>query len=303
MTFDNDAALSLINGSLFSSAIYYGLILIVQAVLYLGLAILLESRTYSLKIIPGPLSLIPFNDQIPIDVSEINAEAMRVADVNSLDPVKILNLEKTYPNGFQAVRNVSVGVEKGQIFGLLGPNGAGKSTTFNILTALIPRTAGSVKLKDTEINTNMSHIFKEVGICPQFDCLWDNLTVKEHLSVFGSMKGLHGQELDENLDYFIKVMSLTDHVNKKSNILSGGNKRKLCVSNALIGSPSLQFFDEPSTGLDPIARRFLWTALTQNIKYRNSSIVLTTHSMSEAESLCHKIGINLMLMLYVILLI
>ena len=243
-----------------------------------------------MKLVAEPPNIIPFSDQIPIDMTEINAEATRVADPNNSDPIKILNLKKTYPDGFQAIRDVSVGIEKGQIFGLLGPNGAGKSTTFNILTALVPRTAGSVKLQDTEIDTNISHIFKEVGICPQFDCLWENLTVKEHLLVFGSMKGLNGQELQENIDYYIFVMSLSDHINKKSTVLSGGNKRKLCVTNALIGSPSLQFFDEPSTGLDPVARRSLWTTLTQNIQNRNSSIVLTTHSMPEAESLCHKIG-------------
>jgi len=184
-----------------------------------------------------------------------------------------------------------VGVEKSQIFGLLGPNGAGKSTTFNILTGLIPRTSGSVKLKNEQIENNLSHIFKEVGICPQFDCLWENLTVIEHLTIFVKLKGLNGVELQENLDYYVKVMSLEDHIKKKANILSGGNKRKLCVTNALIGSPSLQFFDEPSTGLDPVARRFLWTTLTQNLQNRGASIVLTTHSMPEAESLCHKIGI------------
>ena len=254
------------------------------------ITLLLESRTYSLKITSRSPLIVPSNDNVPIDVNEINSETIRVADKNNSDPIKILSLEKTYPNGFQAVRNISVGVEKGQILGLLGPNGAGKSTTFNILTALIPRTNGSVQLNRTEIDTNISHVFKEVGISPQFDCLWDNLTVKEHLIVFGSMKGLNGLELQENVEYYIKIMSLTDHADKKSIILSGGNKRKLCVSNALIGSPSLQFFDEPSTGLDPISRRFLWATLTQNIRHRNASIILTTHSMPEAESLCHKIG-------------
>jgi ABC-type multidrug transport system ATPase subunit len=252
----------------------------------------LEARKYNLS---GQTKAAPvlftMNQNIPIDVNEINAETEKVALPTNNDPIKVLNLEKTYPNGFQAVNNISLSVEKGQIFGLLGPNGAGKSTSFSILTALIPRTKGSVKLQGQEIDTDLAHIFKEVGITPQFDCLWDNLSVKEHLYLFGSLKGLHGPELQENLDYFIKVMSLEDHVNKRSSTLSGGNKRKLCVTNALIGSPSLQFFDEPSTGLDPVARRFLWNTLTQNLAIRNSSIIFTTHSMSEAESLCHKIGI------------
>jgi len=86
--------------------------------------------------------------------------------------------------------------------------------------------------------------------------------VKEHLYLFGSLKGLNGHELEENIQYYIKVMSLDDHINKRSMNLSGGNKRKLCVTNALIGSPNMQFFDEPSTGLDPVAKRFLWGTLT-----------------------------------------
>lgn len=113
----------------------------------------------------------------------------------------------------------------------------------------------------------------------------------EHLEVFGGMKGLHGEELRENIEFYIKTMQLGDHINKKSKILSGGNKRKLCVTDALIGSPSLQFFDEPSTGLDPVARRYLYDTLSNNLKHREASIILTTHSLTEAEMLCHKIGI------------
>ena len=268
----------------------FELILIGQAVVAMSLTLFFDSRTYKFKVAPEPSNIMPIDDKVQFDISEINAEATRVADLNNSDPIRILNLKKTYPDGFQAIRDISVSVEKGQIFGLLGPNGAGKSTAFNILTALVPRTSGSIKFNETEIDTNISDIFKEVGVCPQFDCLWEDLTVKDHLRVFGRMKGLNGKELEENIDYYIKVMSLTDEINKKSNVLSGGNKRKLSVANALIGSPYLQFFDEPSKGLDSVAKRFLWTALKQNIKNRNSSMILTTHSMSEAESLCHKIG-------------
>ena len=97
--------------------------------------------------------------------------------------------------------------------------------------------------------------------------------------------------MKEAVDYFISTMQLSNYVNTKAKNLSGGNKRKLCVSNALIGGPDLLFFDEPSTGLDPIAKRFLWNSLKQNLQKKRSSIVLTTHSMEEAESLCFKIGI------------
>lgn len=105
------------------------------------------------------------------------------------------------------------------------------------------------------------------------------------------MKGLSGTDLNESVEYFLQTMQLTEMVLKKAGELSGGNKRKLCVANALIGGPDVQFFDEPSTGVDPIARRFLWNTLTMGMKLRNSAICMTTHTMDEAESLCTKIGI------------
>lgn len=143
-------------------------------------------------------------------------------------------------------------------------------------------------------------IYSDVGICPQFDCLWEHLTPLEHLNLFGRMKGLNGRDLKESVRYFLEVMQLTDYIDRKAGRLSGGNKRKLCVTNALIGGPDIQFFDEPSTGVDPIARRFLWNTLSQGLKLRNSAICMTTHTMEEAESLCTKIGILINGMFYTI---
>lgn len=104
------------------------------------------------------------------------------------------------------------------------------------------------------------------------------------------MKGLEGKELEETVDYFLDVLQLRSYVKTKAGQLSGGNRRKLCVGLALMGGPSLLFFDEPSTGLDPIAKRFLWNSLTKNLALRETSMVLTTHSMEEAETLCHRIA-------------
>jgi ATP-binding cassette subfamily A (ABC1) protein 3 len=173
----------------------------------------------------------------------------------------------------------------------LGPNGAGKSTTFNILTALIPKSGGSATLLGNEVNRNMPELFQNVGVCPQFNCLWNVMTVREHLKLFGGLKGYDTIDIEMSIQYFIDVLSLGEYANKRAMNLSGGNKRKLCVANCLIGSPKLMFFDEPSTGLDPLAKRFLWHSLQQTLKARESSIVLTTHSMTEAESLGHKTGI------------
>ena len=190
-----------------------------------------------------------------------------------------------------AIRNNTFVVQEGEMFGLLGPNGAGKSSTFNVMTAAIPKTAGSVKLSGVEVNKGMMDVFQDVGICPQSDSFYDNLSVTEHLSYFAQLKGQSSEAAAKLVNYYLKVMQLEEYAKIKAGKLSGGNKRKLCVSMAMIGNPRLMFFDEPSSAVDPIARRFLWRTLSESLRYSGSSIVLTTHSMSEAESLCSRIGI------------
>jgi len=213
-----------------------------------------------------------------------------VMQPDNKDSVKVIDLTKTHDNGFPAVREISFGAEPNHIFGLLGPNGAGKSTTFNVITAMIPRTSGSVRLNDTEIDKNLFDIFQKVGVCPQYNCLYTNLTVREHLELFGKIKGLEGKDLDDSVDYFMQSVKLKES-GKQAGILSQGNKRKLCFANALVGGPSILFLDEPSTGLDPIAKKYLWHTLNQTLHAKKASITFTTHSIAEAESLCHKIGI------------
>ena len=139
---------------------------------------------------------------------DVISEENRLSGDNCIDPIKVNKLQKTYENGFQALKGISFGVQNGQIFGLLGPNGAGKSTTFNITTAFLPKTSGSVFLKNHEIKSGLMTIFQDVGICPQFDCLWDYLTPVEHLYLFGRMKGLKGIALKEVVEYFISAMQL-----------------------------------------------------------------------------------------------
>jgi len=232
----------------------------------------------------------PEPQAIPVDHNDVQFETNRTMESQE-DPIKAVGLSKIYDNGFTAVKGVTFGVPQGQIFGLLGPNGAGKSTTFNILTAATGKSGGSVQLLDQEVNKNMPEVYENVGICPQFNALWDFLTVKEHLMLFGNLKGLRGNKLDQVINYYLDVLQLRDHANKRAEDLSGGNKRKLSVANAFIGSAFLLFLDEPSTGVDPLARRFLWNSIQQVLSMRKASVVLTTHSMYEAESLSHKIGI------------
>ncbi|KAL4509467.1 hypothetical protein ABPG73_022683 [Tetrahymena malaccensis] len=271
----------------------YIIILLGQGIVYAYIALRMEQKMEKFKADPK-IDYSEFENQ-PIP-AEVSAEDQRVSSVNCQDKIKVSHLYKTYKIDkktppYTAIKNNSFGVQNGEILGLLGPNGAGKSTTFNILTSLIPKSQGSVKLKNIEIESGLMEVYQDVGICPQFDNLYDNLTVIEHLRLFGRIKGLKGKDLKDSIDYFLKVMQLEDYINRRASQLSGGNKRKLCVSLALIGGPDMQFFDEPSSGVDPIARRFLWNTLSQSLKLRNGAIVLTTHSMDEAECLCSKIGI------------
>ncbi|EAR84995.3 transporter family ABC domain protein (macronuclear) [Tetrahymena thermophila SB210] len=272
----------------------YVYILLVQGIIFICLSILID---FLIQQLPNKSMKGEDYSEIEKDqhvAEEVHQEDQRVADPSCKDKIKVSKLYKTYyPDGkpFTAISNNSFGVDSGEVMGLLGPNGAGKSTTFNIITSLITKSSGSVQLKGVEVKSGQLDVYQDVGICPQFDSLYENLTVEDHLKLFGRMKGLKGQDLKECVDYFIQVMQLSDYRTRKAGNLSGGNKRKLCVTIALIGGPDLQFFDEPSSGVDPIARRFLWNTLKQSLKVRDSSIVLTTHSMQEAESLCSKIGI------------
>jgi len=270
--------------------LYYAISFIFYTVFYFFLAVLFESRRLAKQ---EPHNINAWNmpePNIPVDFNDINTERNQTIQ-RTENPIQVLDLFKAYDNGYPAVKNVSFNVAPGEIFGLLGPNGAGKSTTFNILTAAIAKSRGSVKLLKQEINKDMPEVFENVGICPQFNGLWEYLTVKEHLMLFGYLKGIQGSNLNQVINYYLDILQLREYVNKQAGKLSGGNKRKLCVANAFIGSAYLLFLDEPSTGVDPLARRYLWNSIQQVLTMRQASVVLTTHSMYEAESLSHKIGI------------
>ncbi|KAL4439562.1 hypothetical protein ABPG74_003964 [Tetrahymena malaccensis] len=279
----------------FADHTLYMKILIGQAFLYITLAI---SVDYLIQQMPNKSIRKEDYSQLEreqvIANQEIVEEDQRVANPFCQDKIKVSKLYKTYyPGGkpFTAIQNNSFGVHNGEVMGLLGPNGAGKSTTFNIITSLLQKSSGSVQLKGVEVKSGVMDVYQDVGICPQFDSVYENLSVEDHLNLFGRMKGLYGKNLTDSVNYFIKIMQLEDYRKRAAGKLSGGNKRKLCVTIALIGGPDMQFFDEPSSGVDPIARRFLWNTLKMSLQKRNSAIVLTTHSMHEAETLCTKIGI------------
>lgn len=223
--------------------------------------------------------------------TDVIAEAQAVATENATDPfsVKVKGLHKVYGNGYPAIGGVSFGMKKGEVIGLLGPNGAGKSTTFSVLTMETSKSYGEVKMNGINLEDfDCQSQGKRLGLAAQSNVIWDTLTVDEHLEFIAKVKGLSQAEMEFQMVFIKSTLDLIPYGNKMAKDLSGGNKRKLCCAVSLLANPTIDFLDEPTTGVDPIARRSLFKMLKQ---LKNSSILLTTHRMDEAESLCDKIAI------------
>lgn len=167
-------------------------------------------------------------------------------------PVRCEAVRKTFGN-VVAVEDVSFCLEYGECFALLGVSGAGKTTTFKCLTGELYPTKGRLTIAGHDVTTatGFNKARKMIGYCPQFDAIFDGVTVKEHLEIYAALKGINGNVRDKLVSKAIVDMDLTDYVNIRANVLSGGNKRKLSVAIAIIGNPPLVFLDEPSTGVDP----------------------------------------------------
>jgi len=195
--------------------------------------------------------------------------------------VSVQSLTKQYKD-VCAVDNVSFEVETGHCFGLLGPNGAGKTTTIEIMEGIISATSGEVLYQGQQVDSQIS---QQIGIQFQHTALQDFLTVKETLNLFASF---YQNTLDQS--QLIELCDLGDFLNRDNRLLSGGQRQRLLLALALINDPNIIFLDEPTTGLDPHARRNFWQ-LIKNIKSQNKTIILTTHYMDEAEQLCDDIVI------------
>ncbi|KAF7668709.1 hypothetical protein LDENG_00293370 [Lucifuga dentata] len=189
-----------------------------------------------------------------------------------------------------AVDRLCVGIPAAECFGLLGINGAGKTTTFKMLTGDIPVSAGEAFLNGYSIRTEMRDVHQNMGYCPQFDAIDDLLTGREHLEFYARLRGVPEKEVAMVAEWGIQKLGLIKYSNKSAGTYSGGNKRKLSTAIALIGCPPVIFLDEPTTGMDPKARRFLWDCILSVIK-EGRSVILTSHSMEECEALCTRMAI------------
>lgn len=210
--------------------------------------------------------------------------------------VRVHKFRKIYPGLFRdpvlAVEKTSFGLDYGECFALLGVNGAGKSTTFKSLTCDIEPTSGQITINGFDAQREFSKARKLIGYCPQYDCIFELMTVEEHLEYYARIKGIPEHLRTKLIEAQIKDMNLSEHRKKPAGTLSGGNKRKLSVAMAIIGNPPIVLLDEPSAGMDPEARRFMWSVVAMISQQRKkSAVILTTHSMEEAEALSTKMGI------------
>eukprot|EP00899_Mesostigma_viride_P016639 jgi/Mesvir1/24977/Mv25104-RA.2 len=229
---------------------------------------------------------------------DVATEATRVMNGPQPDDlVCLVNLHKCFhPTNFSgevkmAVRGLSFGVKRGECFGFLGHNGAGKTTTLAMLSGELAPTEGTAYIAGMDVTTNRKAARKVVGYCPQFDPLLELLTPREHLLLYARLKCLPDEEIPQLVDTTLGMVGLRAFASKAAGTLSGGNRRKLSLAVALIGHPPILFLDEPSTGMDPVARRRMWSIINRITLEGNCAILLTTHSMEEAEALCTRIGI------------
>ncbi|XP_076072509.1 cholesterol transporter ABCA5-like isoform X3 [Mytilus galloprovincialis] len=189
------------------------------------------------------------------------------------------------------VRNTSFAVESGEVLGLLGPNGAGKTTTLNMVIAEVGPTKGKVHVGGHDVRSSMSEAFKVLGYCPQHDALWDLVQLDDHLRAYAAIRGIPKKDIENVINYYIKELKLEDHAGKMAKKLSGGTKRKLSYIISMLGQPKVVLMDEPSTGMDPQSKRFLWDTISSSFSGTERGAILTTHYMEEADALCTRVAI------------
>jgi ABC-2 type transport system ATP-binding protein len=198
--------------------------------------------------------------------------------------VEVKDLKKRYGEK-QAVDGVSFTVKKGEIFGILGPNGAGKTTTLEMMETLRPIDEGAVKIDGVDVTEDPQQIKYLIGVQPQSPAFQDKTKLTEVVEMFGAA---YGEKVDAM--QFLRDVGLEEKANNYVEDLSGGQKQRLSITTALVHGPKVFFLDEPTTGLDPQARRNLWE-LIEHVRDRGISVIMTTHYMDEAEVLCDRIAV------------
>ena len=198
--------------------------------------------------------------------------------------ISVKDLKKNY-GAFEAVKGISFDVLEGEIFGLLGPNGAGKSTTLEIIETLRDKTSGKVIVDGIDLDRDPDQIKKIIGVQLQTSGFYPGLNLTELIHLFGGLYNRPVKPVE-----FLQLVNLEDKAKSKYKELSGGQKQRFSIATTLINQPKIIFLDEPTTGLDPQARRNLWD-LVKDIRNKGTTVIITTHYMDEAEQLCDRVAI------------
>jgi ABC-2 type transport system ATP-binding protein len=212
---------------------------------------------------------------------------------NMINPViiEIKDLTKTFKNATEpAVNGISFAINRNEIFGLLGPNGAGKTTTISILCGLFPPTSGKVLVDGKDLHTELSSIKNMIGIVPQDIALYPTLSARENLEFYGSMYGLHGGELKDKIETWLKKLGLVDAAKRRVSTYSGGMKRRVNLIAGVLHEPKILFLDEPTVGVDVQSRNVIIEHLKE-INAAGTTIIYTSHHMEEAQNFCTRVSI------------
>jgi len=203
--------------------------------------------------------------------------------------IQVNNLVKKF-NGFEAVKGVSFNVREGETFGFLGPNGAGKTTTINMLVTIVRPTSGSATLNGFDVSSNPAQVRQSIGIVFQDPSLDERLTAMDNLQFHGLIYNVDKETRNKNIANMLEMMKLSERKNDIVRTFSGGMKRRLEIARGLIHEPKVLFLDEPTLGLDPQTRNYIWTYISRLKERTGLTIFLTTHYMDEAEN-CDRIAI------------
>ena len=284
-------------------ALYEFISLVVLFFVYFILIFVIENWTSSKKEPAAAKNKQDDYQEVQLNEGETDEDVLAEAEEVRTSKdfcIKVQDVAKTYyrigsggkVSKTRAVKGISFGVKKGDCFGLLGTNGAGKTTTFKMLSGEIQPSFGTLTINEMSVATDMKKIRHLIGYCPQFDALMGLMTTRQHLELYAAIKGIPKKLRPKLIKDKIEQLNLTNFEHVDAGTYSGGNKRKLSVAIALLGNPPVVFLDEPSSGMDPEARRFMWSVVGRiSSEKKKSSVVLTTHSMEEAEALSTKLAI------------
>lgn len=203
--------------------------------------------------------------------------------------IKISNLTKKFEDKL-ALDDLTLEIQKGDLFGLLGPNGAGKTTAISILCGLIKPTSGTAQINGYDVQKDAQKVKEQIGVCIQETAIYPYLNAKENLELFGKLYGMDAKAIKERSKLLLTKVGLTEDAKRLTSKYSGGMKRRLSLALALIHDPEIAFLDEPTVAMDPQSRHAVWDVIKEQ-KAKGKTIILTTHYMEEAEELCNRVGI------------